>query len=61
MLCYKDMTFCVASCGDGDCHRKLTTEVKEAAKKWWGDEFAPIAVSDYSSWCDSYTPVEEIK
>lgn len=39
MFCYRDMTFCPyhENCLDSkDCHRALTDEVKEKAKKWWG-------------------------
>ena len=31
MICYKDMTFCVVSCGNSDCYRRLTQAVREAA------------------------------
>ena len=61
MICYKDMTFCNASCNNARCYRKLTTEVKEAAKKWWGSDGAPIAVSDYSNKCAYYIPEGEME
>lgn len=47
MMCYRDRTFCpfYAECGDGDgCRAALTQQVKDDAKKWWGNEDAPIAV-----------------
>jgi hypothetical protein len=44
MICFKDMTFCRdPKC---TCDRKLTNEVRKAAKKWWGSDDAPIAVRD---------------
>lgn len=59
MICYRDMTFCTAKCAATDCHRKLTPEVKEAAVKWWGDENAPISVSDLSEMCKEFEEVKE--
>lgn len=53
MLCYKDMTFCIANCRT-ICPIKLTPQVEEAAAKWWGSSDAPIAVSDYSDTCQEY-------
>jgi hypothetical protein len=46
MMSYRDMTFCR---GEGcakfkGCPRALTKEVQEAAKKWWGDDDAPISI-----------------
>lgn len=46
MICYRDMTFCehYETCKNAKwCSRPLTPEVKEQAKKWWGDDDAPIA------------------
>ena len=44
MICYKDKTFCREStCANfKTCHRALTEEVKENAKKWWGGDDYPI-------------------
>ena len=50
-LCYKDKSFCPfytdcawAQPGSPDpCDRALTPEVREAARKWWGEDGAPIA------------------
>lgn len=47
MICYRDMTFCALNlCGDPNCPRLLTQEVKAAADAWWGGPDAPIAVSE---------------
>lgn len=47
MMCYRDRTYC--SAGE-DCvcsqDRKLTEEVKRAAREWWGGDDPPIAMSD---------------
>lgn len=43
MICYLDRTFCISP--DCTCGRKLTEEIKEGARKWWGDDNAPIAMS----------------
>lgn len=53
MLCYRDMTFCIANCRT-ICPIKLIPQVEEAAAKWWGSSDAPIAVSDYSATCQEY-------
>ena len=44
MLCYRDMTFCTEdTCARWDtCPRSLTTEVRDAARQWWGGDGAPI-------------------
>lgn len=43
MLCYKDKTYCgFLECGNKDCHRRLTDEVREMAKSWWGNDSPPI-------------------
>ena len=47
VICYRDMTFCpyYEGCKNAhDCNRALTPEVREAARKWWGSDEAPIAV-----------------
>ena len=53
MFCYRDMTFCIANCA-AVCPIKLTSQVEEAAAKWWGSSDAPIAISDYSDTCSHY-------
>lgn len=47
MICYLDMTFCKhwKDCKNApSCHRPLTPDVIEAARKWWGSDNVPIAV-----------------
>jgi len=56
MICYKDMTFCVAKCDNKDCSGMLTDEVRANAAKWWGSDEAPIAVSDFTYNCFFYIP-----
>lgn len=56
MICYKDMTFCTAACKKHSCRRYLSAEVLEGAKKWWGGEDAPVAMSDFSETCKEYEP-----
>lgn len=46
MLCYLDRTFCNNPNCTCDSSRKLTDEVREAAKKWWGSDDAPICVAN---------------
>ena len=57
MMCFRDMTFCNAVCGNMSCSRKMTEQVQEAAIRWWGSDKAPIALSDFSAHCDVYQPV----
>jgi hypothetical protein len=49
MICYRDRTYCGSPNCENKCGRKLTDEVKEGAKKWWGSDNAPIAISNF---CD---------
>ena len=60
MVCYKDMTFCNADCSNDDCYRQLTEKVRKDAEKWWGSDDAPIAVSDFSSRCKEFIPLESL-
>ena len=56
MICYRDMTFCVATeCTNKDCSRYFSDAVLEGAKAWGGED-APIAFSDFRSTCDKYKP-----
>ena len=59
MLCFKDITFCEAECGNTNCDRRLTDEVQQQAIKWWGNEQAPIAVSDFSGDCDKFEMINQ--
>lgn len=57
MISYKDMTFCndYITCKEGDnCFRALTPDVLEDAKKWWGDDDAPISVYSNEPSCYEY-------
>jgi len=54
MMCYRDITFCIAECANTNCQRKFTDKVQQDAQKWWGNENAPIAVSDLSEGCEDY-------
>lgn len=54
MICYKDMTFCNSDCTNSSCKRKLTDEIFKEAKDWWGDDGAPVAISDFSKSCEEY-------
>lgn len=43
MICYKDMTFCVNEKCNKKCHKYLTCEIEQAAKKFG----LPLAVSSF--------------
>lgn len=56
MICYRDMTFCTAICGNEECGRNFTDEKAAAAKEWWkgfgklyeeDPDGAPVAFSDF--------------
>lgn len=57
MMCFKDMTFCTAECGNYKCSMKLTPDVVSSAQAWWGGDDAPIAVADRSSGCVGFVQV----
>lgn len=44
MICFRDMTFCIHPDCTCDPERQLTDEVREAARKWWGSDDAPISM-----------------
>ena len=54
MICYQDRTFCNACCNNQECPRKYTEQIRIDANKWWGEDGAPIAFSDYSYDCDEW-------
>ena len=58
MICFRDMTFCSASCKTTECHRNFTDETRQASIRW-GGEHAPVAFSDYSHDCQDYAPLED--
>lgn len=57
-MCFRDMTFCIAKCGNTACPKMLTERVRQDAQKWWKGDDAPIAVSDLSPGCSQW---EELK
>jgi hypothetical protein len=59
MLCYRDMTFCSASCANKECRRQFTAEDRLKAELWWrGCEGGPpVAFADFSANCEAYQPV----
>lgn len=60
MICFRDKTFCTADCANKLCPDKLTDKVTQDAKKWWGSESAPIAVSDFSENCTRYVKLVDL-
>jgi hypothetical protein len=58
MICFRDMTFCEAACGNVGCHRLLTPEVKAAAERWWPG-VAPVARADFSATCPDFQPLSQ--
>ena len=53
-MCYKDKTFCsfYLECKNGhNCTAALTDKVREDAKKWWGNDNAPIMEYIYKPEC----------
>lgn len=54
MMRYRDMTFCSAPCANATCDRRLTDDVRDAARRWWGKDGAPIAVQDMREGCADY-------
>lgn len=46
MICYLDQTFCGSPNCQGKCGRQFTAAHREAARKWWGKDGAPVAFAD---------------
>lgn len=44
-----DRTFCSSPECTNECGRKLTPELLERAREWWGDDHPPISMSNF---CD---------
>lgn len=61
MICYRDKTFCSASCLTVDCHRQFTADDRERAERWWGKPGAPVAFSDFSQRCAEYLPTPPVE
>lgn len=63
MMCYRDMTFCNGANGTckhfGICERALTQGVKDAARKWWGADSAPIAQFSEPHKLECYEPKQQ--
>lgn len=62
MLCFHDMTFCSAyavTCANSECRRAVTPEVRDSARRWWGGDGAPFAMSDLSHSCSIRIPITE--
>lgn len=59
MICYRDMTFCIAPCANTECHARFTNEVIDAAHQWWGGDDAPISIADCSPGCVGFKPKEK--
>ncbi len=53
MICFRDMTFCSRECANVECHRNFTPEVQAAARKWWGNDGAPVAFASFDD-CPIY-------
>jgi hypothetical protein len=59
MMCFRDMTFCSAyptRCKNMNCRRAFTELEREAARQWWGNDNAPVAMSDFSDNCAERVP-----
>lgn len=56
-LCYKDRTWCTSICATQPCDRRLTREVREAARKWGetlGLDYGPVSHAHLN--CADFTP-----
>lgn len=56
-LCYKDRTWCTSPCATVPCDRRLTQEVREAARAWGeslGLDYGPLSYMPLN--CADYTP-----
>lgn len=51
MLCFRDMTFCSAKCVNVLCRRYFGDAERQAAKRWWGGDDAPVAFHDFGGNC----------
>jgi len=62
MFCFKDMTFCSATCGNSKCHRKWRLRDKGDYRSWsklFGEGSGPVAFSDFSDNCDEFMPEDK--
>jgi hypothetical protein len=53
-MTFRDMTFCGSDCTNAACRRRFGPDDRDAARKWWGSDGAPVAMSDFSPNCDDY-------
>ena len=62
MLCFKDMTFCSATCANKNCSRNWRLRDKSDYEEWsmrFDNGEGLIAITDFSNTCNEYMPVEE--
>lgn len=63
MICYRDMSFCsdAEACANKEgCDRWFSHEHEEKAKKWWGNDDAPVAVQSFKDTCSSYKEIQNV-
>lgn len=62
MICYRDMTFCLASeegkCINSDCHRAFDALDLSMAKKWWAPLEGPPPIAWANFWDSCETRIE---
>lgn len=57
MMCFKDMTFCVAYCATEQCNRNWRLRDKSDYYEWSQDfpgGEGPVAMTDFSNDCPDY-------
>lgn len=57
MICFRDMSFCADSdqCANAQgCGRNFDDEQKAAAKRWWGNDGAPVAFMSFKETCELF-------
>ena len=52
MICYRDMTFCAAVCGNEKCDRRLTDKVKDDAEQFGLPLMIGHLKTDDCGWCE---------
>ena len=57
------MTFCDSDCTNDDCSRRLTNDILQDARDWWGEgeSSPPMSIADFSSVCQGYTTNGDLK
>lgn len=58
-MTFRDRTFCSSSpqCANTQCTRHFGEAAREAARKWWGSDDAPVAFANYRETCGEFVPV----